>query len=106
MKKIILCCSLFSLTCGAIAQHSIQTIKTPVGFQSILQAGLLTGKSTSEFELQSINGIRWKTFSGSIGVGIDNYVYRTVPVFLDLRKDILKKHNTPFVFADAGPQFS
>ncbi len=35
---------------------------------------------------------------------MDNYVFRTIPV-LQLRADILKRKNTPFVFADAGPQF-
>lgn len=94
------------LACNFLqAQESVQTIKEPVRFQSILQAGLLLGESETEFEVQSINGIKWKTFSGGIGVGIDNYVFRTIPFFIDLRADILKKQNTPFVFADAGMQF-
>ena len=87
------------------AQNSTQKVKEPIHFQSILQTGLLLGESETAFEMQSINGIKWKTFSGGIGVGIDNYVFRTIPVFLDLRAAILKKQNTPFVFADAGAQF-
>src|SRR6187401_3151693 len=81
------------------AQNSTQKVKEPIHFQSILQTGLLLGESETAFEMQSINGIKWKTFSGGIGVGIDNYVFRTIPVFLDLRAAILKKQNTPFVFA-------
>ena len=62
-------------------------------------------RNKSAFAVQTINGIKWKTLSAGIGVGIDNYVFRTVPVFADIRADILKRKNTPFVFIDAGPQF-
>lgn len=105
MKSLTLICCLLINGCSVIAQGSIQKIKTPVQFQSILQAGLLTGQSESAYEVQTINGIKHKTFSAGMGVGIDNYVFRTVPVFLDVRKDILIRKNSPFVFADAGTQF-
>lgn len=105
MRNILLIAAL-QLICGYLqAQDAVQKIKEPVHFQSILQTGLLLGESESEFEIQTINGIKWKTFSFGTGIGIDNYVFRTVPVFIDLRTDILKKQNTPFVFADAGAQF-
>ena len=89
MRNIVLIVALQLASCYLQAQDAVQTIKEPMRFQSILQAGLLLGESRSEFEIQSINGVKWKTFSGGVGVGIDNYVFRTVPVFIDLRTDIL-----------------
>ncbi len=106
MKYILLPVVVFLIVVSSKAQDSIQKIKAPVRFQSLLQAGLLSGGTESAFEVQSINGIQWKTFSAGIGIGIDNYVFRTIPLFIDLRADILKKHNTPFIFTDAGIQFS
>ena len=44
------------------AQHSLQANKGHVCFQSILQAGVLLGESESEFEVKTINGIKWKCF--------------------------------------------
>lgn len=105
MKSLRLTVALLLAWSFLQAQDSTQTMKEPIRFQNILQVGLLLGESQSEFEIQSINGIKWKTFSGGIGIGVDNYFFRTVPLFIDLRTDILKKQNTPFVFADAGMQF-
>lgn len=105
MKHIILTLATLFLCCLLKAQPSNQNTKTPVQFQSILQAGLLAGKTESSYTVQSINGIRWKTFSGGIGIGIDDYVFRTIPLFVDLRADVLNKKNTPFIFVNTGRQF-
>lgn len=105
MKKIISSFILLCVVYCVAAQNSTEQPKTPVQFQSILQTGVLSGETESAFVVQTINGIRWKPLSAGIGVGIDNYVFRTIPVFADIRADILKRKNTPFVFADAGPQF-
>lgn len=109
MKKtlfylIIICC-LFISNQFLAAQDSISQVRSTVYFQSILQAGLLTGNNKSGYEVQSINGVRWKTFSAGIGAGLDDYVIKTIPFFFDLRTDIFKKNNSPFLFIDAGPQF-
>ena len=81
-----------------------QTVK-PV-FQNIFQAGLLTGESKSAYQVQTISGLKYKTWFGGIGIGIDNYLFRSVPVFIDVRKDVFDKSSTPFVFADAGAQLA
>lgn len=105
MKQIFLSFILLCIVYCVAAQNTTQQAKEPVKFQSILQAGILSGQATSAFEVQTINGIKWKTFSAGIGVGLDNYVFRTIPVFVDVRADILKRENTPFVFINAGSQF-
>jgi hypothetical protein len=62
--------------------------------------GLLCGQTGGELQVQTINGVRYKTWSAGIGIGIDYYYQRTVPVFADLRKSFFKQH--AFIYADFG----
>ena len=74
-------------------------------FSSIVQAGVLNGSKGVNFQMQAINGIRYKTWFAGVGVGVDNYYRGGVPVFFDVRKYILKKSTTPFVYGDIGVHF-
>jgi hypothetical protein len=71
-------------------------------FSSINQAGVLAGARGAYYQLQSINGIKYKTWFAGVGVGIDNYFRTGIPVFFDVRKNLLKKSATPFLYADVG----
>ena len=71
-------------------------------FSSINQTGAAGGSRAVAFLLQSINGIKYKSWFAGIGVGFDTYYEAGIPLFLDIRKDILNKSTTPFVYADAG----
>ena len=64
--------------------------------------GILVGASDRSMSLQTINGISYKTYSAGIGVGIDYYHTKTIPVFVDLRKNIFNRQKTPFVYLDLG----
>jgi hypothetical protein len=74
-------------------------------FENNNEIGLLSGSSKNALQLQTINGIGYKTFSLGVGVGIDNYYFKTIPLFTDLRKNIFEKKETPFVYLDAGSNF-
>ena len=74
-------------------------------FENNNQIGLLSGSSKNALQLQTINSIGYKTFSFGIGVGIDNYYFKTIPVFADVRKNLFEKKQTPFVYVDAGSNF-
>ena len=74
-------------------------------FKTINQFGVALGASQNATQFNSINGVGYKTFSAGIGVGFDSYYFKTVPVFLDLRKNIFNREHTPFVYADAGYNF-
>jgi hypothetical protein len=78
----------------------------PVRFTSILQAGLLDGDANTSFQMQTINGIRYKSWTTGIGVGLDYYRVRSIPLFIDLRKNILARKETPFLYGDIGMHFS
>jgi hypothetical protein len=81
------------------AQHKII-------FSSQDYLGLLEGQHGSAFQLQTINGARYKTWFAGLGTGIDWYYLRTIPVFLNLNKDFLKQENRNFFIAiDGGVNF-
>jgi hypothetical protein len=95
---------LFYLTL-ALSFQILLNAQSKFRFANNNQVGLLSGSSKNALQLQTINGISYKTFSFGIGVGIDNYYFKTIPVFADIRKNIFEKKQTPFVYVDAGSNF-
>ena len=77
-----------------------------IKFSSINQVGLLSGSSGEAFMLQTINGLKKDKWFAGAGTGLDFYRERTIPLFLAVRRDLINRINTPFVYADAGINFS
>jgi len=75
------------------------------GFQSLLQAGLLEGAGGLSWNIQTIQGLRYQSWFAGLGVGLDHYGMRTIPLFLDVRKELFHKSRTPFLYADGGIHF-
>lgn len=67
-----------------------------------ISSGLVGGEAGPALQLQAVNGIKYKTWAAGIGVGIDYYHTRTVPLFLDLRKAFSEKSKAGFVYASGG----
>ena len=102
-KTCILLCLITIMCCQSFTQFiKAQTNKKAIHFTSLNSVGLLNGQIASTFTMQTINGISFKKASVGIGVGIDNYGYRTIPVFVDLRKTFGNNAIKPLVFADFG----
>ena len=57
------------------------------------------------FEVQAINGIRYKGFYAGAGIGLDKYYTKSIPLFAALRKDIRDQKKTPFVYLNIGSNF-
>jgi hypothetical protein len=74
-------------------------------FKSILHVGLLDGETGTAFQLQTINGFNKGSWFGGIGLGLDYYKIRSIPLFLDIRKEFGKSGNRLFVYGDAGINF-
>lgn len=83
--------------------HAQQNSKTP-RFSSIESVGLLTGQNGSAAIVQTINGITAGNWFTGVGLGIDYYGSRSIPLFIDVRRDI-KKAKPLFVYADGGIHF-
>ncbi len=107
MFKIKLSLLVFMLI-GMITMSSAQT-KTLSGqwqFHSINNVGLLEGETGSAFQLQTINGAQYKSWFAGVGLGLDFYRIRSIPLFADIRKEFGKGNNKLFVYADMGVNFS
>lgn len=71
-------------------------------FHSINNIGLLEGEAGSAFQLQTINGVQYKSWFAGAGLGLDYYRFRGSPIFLDVRKMFPLSTNTFFVYGDIG----
>jgi hypothetical protein len=109
--RTLLLAAFLGICSMAIAQTDSTLQKTKkktcsCSFSSINQGGIMRGEAGSYFQFQTINGIRYKTWFGGLGVGLDTYPAFGIPVFLDVRKNILDKLYTPFVYAEGGYHFA
>jgi hypothetical protein len=104
MKKLIILSVILLVAIIARPQKN-EKKSCSCSFQSMLNIGLLEGQENSDFLIQTINGIQYKGWFAGIGAGIDYYRFRSIPLFLDIRKNILNKNLSPFVYADAGIHF-
>jgi hypothetical protein len=102
MQKVLL------LICiGWIGTAAAQEKKQLPKFQyrTITQIGLLAGSTTEGATLQLIGGVKNRRLFTGIGTGLDFYMYRGIPLFADIRYDVLKKKGILFVYADGGIHF-
>ncbi len=72
-------------------------------YSSILNTGLTIGTEHPGITMQTIHGVRHKSWFAGIGTGYDNFGYKSIPVFADVRKTFGSSAKwKPFVYADAG----
>jgi hypothetical protein len=100
--------TIFLFTCLVLVlQAGAQDQKkgTKPSFTSINSIGMLEGQGGTSFSIQSINGVRLNSFSVGVGLGIDYYLVRSLPLFVDVRKDLFSKKQSPFIYLNAGTNF-
>ncbi len=98
MKKIIVSLVFIVICTGfnhTIAQES-------PAYSGMFNVGILYGSNKSKIQAQTIHGLQYRGWFAGVGGGIDDYFQQSIPIFLDVRKSILNKPNTPFVYADGG----
>lgn len=74
-------------------------------FTGTVQAGILEGETGTEPQLKATGGVQHKSWTASLGAGLDYYHTRSIPVFLDLRKSFGKSGKAPFLYANGGYHF-
>lgn len=102
MKCISIIFIFFSLS--VLGQNKL--VKKVGQFHSINQLVLLNGSSTTEGALHSINGFEKNNWFWGIGVGIDYYLYRSIPVFVTSRYYFGKQQRQFFSYVNLGYSFN
>lgn len=87
----------------SMAQSKTGAKKITLG--SITNIGLINGSKASALSLQTIFGVSYKQSFAGIGVGLDYYRFRTVPLFFDLRHEFGKGKRNFFIYGDLGYNF-
>lgn len=106
MKHLILTTIFLIIAFGLSAQKdSSQSVKQKI-FSSQIVAGITEGSNGTWFQLQTINGLRKATWFAGLGMGLDYYLYRSVPVFLSGTKYLSKGNHSFFVQGDGGVNFA
>src|SRR5215208_3876452 len=82
-----------------------QKKSTAYKFNSINSISLINGDNATAGGLQSINGFQKGNLFAGMGIGLDYYLYRTVPLFADFRYEFGKNKNKFFAYADGGINF-
>ena len=104
LNRIIIAGFLLVISISTRAQQEKVGKNTKCGcaFNSINQVGLVMGEKEEAFQLQTVNGLRYKTWMVGIGTGIDGYRYRSIPLFFQLRKEFNLRTNAIFIYNDIG----
>ncbi|HEU5166095.1 MAG TPA: hypothetical protein VFU29_11175 [Chitinophagaceae bacterium] len=82
-----------------------QKKNTAYKFHSINNISLMNGDNEVSAGLQSINGFLKGNLFAGVGLGLDYYLYRSVPLFADFRYEFGKTKNKFFAYADGGVNF-
>ena len=67
--------------------------------------GLLEGEYKAAFQLQTIHGVRYQTWYGGLGAGLDYYMFRTIAVFATVNKDLVFNGRTFYISGDVGTNY-
>src|ERR1700748_880249 len=100
IKSIIIAAIIFLLAFKGFAQQ--KSVAMTWQFHSINNIGLLEGQAGAAMPLQTINGLQNKSWVVGAGVGLDDSRFRTLPLFVDIRKEFGTTQSKFFLYADAG----
>jgi hypothetical protein len=103
MKRIIISVICCFCMCSVWAQVGKKKVYQ---FHSINTLALVNGNNGVSAALQTVNGFTKGPWFAGIGLGIDYYQYRSVPVFADVRYELGAKRNKFFAYGNAGINFS
>jgi hypothetical protein len=67
-----------------------------VSFSSQNCVGLVEGEHGSSLQIQTINGAKFSSWFVGLGAGIDWYFRRSIPLFISVNRDFLKKEKRSF----------
>lgn len=80
------------------AQHKLP-------YRGSVSLGMLMGESSSALQVQTVHGVQYKNWQAGLGIAVDDYRYRTVPLFLQIKRLLPLNTNSLFFYAGGGPNF-
>jgi hypothetical protein len=96
MKTILVVTLMF--TCVFISAQEKR-----ISYRSQNFIGLLEGDNhKAAFQLQTIHGLQVSKWYAGVGAGLDYYLYRSIPLFVSLNRDVLFNKRTFFIAGDIG----
>ena len=75
-------------------------------FSVVSSVGIINGSSETSISIQSVAGFSCNQSFAGIGLGVDHYMFRTIPLFAEIRQDFGKKSRKLFLYADGGYNFN
>jgi hypothetical protein len=94
----------FILIISFVMSSDLSAQKKKVGFQSINQFAIVGGESHVNTAFQTVNGIKFGNWFSGIGIGMDYYNYKTLPLFFDGRW-YFGEDKKGFIYGDIGYNF-
>lgn len=102
MLRILLFTGIFA---GIISLSAKGQKSANFSFRSINLGGVVVGQSGTGLMYQTINGVAFKTWFTGIGVGVDNYKYHSLPLFLEISKT-MGEGEPLHLYGNAGYNFA
>ncbi|RNI39743.1 hypothetical protein EFY79_00085 [Hanamia caeni] len=94
----------FLIIISLVMVSSLSAQNKKARFQSVNQFAIVGGENHVNTAFQTINGIKFSNWFSGIGVGIDNYRYKTLPLFADARWHF-GEDKKAFFYGDLGYNF-
>lgn len=86
-----------------IVLYTVASAQMPgIMYSGIISAGAPFGENKPNVIIQTVHGVKMQSWFAGVGAGLDAYYKPSIPIFVDIRKNILHKSHTPFVYADGG----
>jgi hypothetical protein len=95
----------FLIIISLVMVSSLSAQNKKARFQSVNQFAIVGGENHVNTAFQTINGIKFSNWFSGIGIGIDNYRYKTLPLFLDGRW-YFGEDKKAFFYGDVGYNFT
>src|SRR5215204_3530440 len=104
MKKFFLILLLFLMVKNETPAQEIK--KEKKFYSSQISTGIVEGEQGTSFHIETINGLRYKTWFGGIGTGLDYYYFLSIPVYLSGAKYLSPRNHSFFIQGDVGLNFA
>jgi len=102
-KSLSIFTLLVILSIGTSAQDDK---KEKITYSSQISAGIIEGEQRTSFHIETLNGIKYRTWFGGVGTGLDYYYFRSIPVYLSAKKYLSPRNHSFYLQGDGGLNFA